>query len=212
MRRCFRRHVSHIEPGKVLEVGSRSRKAEFRHLWQRNGWQFTGCDLAAGPNVDIVLDDPFDFPIENDTYDAVISGQMLEHNTMFWLTFLEMSRVLKMGGLMVHIAPSRGPEHRAPTDCWRFYRDGFRALADWSGFETLEVGTDWSSADIEVVEQRSRRAAEKMRNRVRQMDTLWGDTVGVFRKTVATDDSEGMRYIRRFAARDGQERAGIAAE
>ena len=29
-------------------------------------------------------------------------------------------------------APSRGPEHRYPNDCWRFYPDGYRALAKYA--------------------------------------------------------------------------------
>lgn len=194
-------HIAHLTPGKVLEVGSKSRKAEYRRLWERKGWTYTGCDLGAGPNVDTVLADPFVFPWQEGTFDAVISGQMLEHNTMFWLTFLEMNRVLKMGGMMIHIAPSRGAEHRAPTDCWRFYRDGMAALADWSGFELVEARTDWSEDDISFVEGFRPRSARKLRDASANPASVWGDTVGVFRKTAHAHDSAGMRYIHDFAQR-----------
>ena len=64
---------------------------------------------------------------------------------------------------MFLIAPSRGPEHRYPVDCWRFYPDGFHALAKLGRLELLEVGTDWEPHP--------------------EPDSApWGDTVGVFRK------------------------------
>ena len=74
-----------------------------------------------------------------------------------------MARVLKPGGLIFLLAPSRGPEHRYPQDCWRFYPDAYRALAKYTGMELLQVSTDWEPhADPE--------------------SAPWGDTVGVFRQ------------------------------
>jgi len=199
MQRAFRKHFSDLEKGTVLEVGSKTRKPGYRTLFERHGWTYVGCDLVEGANVDIVLEDPFRFPMADDSYDAVISGQMMEHNTMFWLTFLEMSRVLKMGGMMAHIAPSRGHEHRAPQDCWRFYRDGMTALADWSGMEIVAASTDWTRADIEKRAEKRSRAARSMRRSAVNLDSEWGETIGVFRKVTPTAECAGMNYIRQFA-------------
>lgn len=149
MRRAVARHVAGLPVGEVADIGSASRRRPwYREIWEAAGWTYTGVDLVAGKNVDVVLQDPFDFPIADDRFDAVISGQMLEHNEMFWLSFLEMNRILRPGGLMVHIVPSRGPEHRAPQDCWRFYRDGMTALARWSGFDVIEATTDFLERDV----------------------------------------------------------------
>ena len=57
-----------------------------------------------------------------------------------------MVRVLRPGGHIFLIAPSRGPEHRYPQDCWRFYPDGYRALARFAQIELVEVSTDWGRA------------------------------------------------------------------
>lgn len=57
----------------------------------------------------------------------------------FWLVATEVARVLKLGGLFFLIAPSKRPEHRYPVDCWRYYPDGYRAIGNWSGLETLET-------------------------------------------------------------------------
>jgi hypothetical protein len=40
-----------------------------------------------------------------------------------------MCRVVRPGGLIFLLAPSRGSEYRYPIHCWRLYPDGFRALA-----------------------------------------------------------------------------------
>lgn len=62
----------------------------------------------------MVLDNPYSWSFATNEFSAIISGQMLEHNQFFWLSFLKITRVLKQGGIMIHIVPSRGPEHRAP--------------------------------------------------------------------------------------------------
>lgn len=213
MQRMFQKHAAPLTPGRVLDIGAMGKRPKYRKIWEAGGWSYTGCDLAEGPNVDVVLEDPFIFPLEDDSFDAVISGQMLEHNEMFWLTFLEMSRVLKMGGLMIHIAPSRGHEHRAPQDCWRFYRDGMTALAKWAGMEMLEATTDWESKHLDFWEGRNSSKRRAMDGSYRQLDTDWGDTVGVFRKVTPTAAADGMRYVRHFAALHPEEKADkLAAE
>ncbi len=104
-----------------------SRNARFRTHVQRPNWTYQGIDLNEGPNVDVVLTSPYKFPMADGHYDVLISGQAFEHVKFFWLTWMEMVRTLKPGGFIFLIAPSRGPEHRFPVDCWRFYPDGYRA-------------------------------------------------------------------------------------
>lgn len=52
--------------------------------------------MEEGPNVDVVLKNPYDWDaIESDSFDLVISGQAFEHIEFFWKTMEEMTRVLK---------------------------------------------------------------------------------------------------------------------
>lgn len=81
--------------------------------------------------VDIVLTDPYHIPLADNSVDIVLSGQMLEHCEFFWLVFQEMLRVLAPDGLLLLIAPSAGPIHRYPVDCYRFYPDAYVALAKY---------------------------------------------------------------------------------
>ena len=135
MAQMLRRYGQTTGVGTVLDVGAGGPGGVYRSQWEAAGWSYFGVDLGPGPDVDLVLPDPHVFPFADNEFQAVISGQMLEHNPMFWMTFLEMSRVLCPGGLMIHIAPSRGREHRAPLDCWRFYPDAGSALQRWANRE-----------------------------------------------------------------------------
>jgi SAM-dependent methyltransferase len=199
MQDAFARHVAGLPPGRVLDVGSIGRNAYYRGIWQAGRWCYTGLDMVAGDNVDVVLDDPWIFPFDDFSFDAVISGQMLEHNEFFWLSFIEMARVLKPGGMMIHIAPSRGVEHRAPQDCWRFYRDGMAALAKWVGMEVIEATTDWAPEHFAYYRENRKDRLPRLRETMRQRGTVWGDTVAVFRKTQALSQTPAARYVRHFA-------------
>lgn len=102
--------------------------------------------LWGGVNVDIVLEKPYQWKnIKSQSFDVVVCGQMLEHDEFFWLTMLEIKRVMKPEGICCIIAPSGGPEHRYPVDCYRYYPDGFRAVARYAGLEVLEVYAQWNA-------------------------------------------------------------------
>lgn len=156
------RHLDPAIPLNIIDIGSYDVNGSYKSLFNHSKWDYQGVDLTEGPNVDCVLKSPYRLPFQSGSVDLIISGQAFEHVKFFWLSWVEMVRVLKPGGRIFLIAPSRGPEHRYPVDCWRFYPDGYQALADYADLELLEVSTDWvphPDPDSEA----------------------WGDTVGVFR-------------------------------
>jgi len=131
----------------ILDVGSMNRNGSYRPLFAHPGWTVTGMDIEPGPEVDVVVADPYHWAAFADgSFDVVISGSTLEHIEYPWLTMQEVARVLRPGGLTCHIAPSAGPEHRVLLDCYRYYSDGFAALAKWAGLAVLSVTTDWTPA------------------------------------------------------------------
>lgn len=132
------------EPLVIVDLGSQDFNGSYRPLFDRPPWRYLGIDMAAGPNVDVVLRDPYDWQeLAPASADVVISGQTFEHTEWFWETARQIARLLKPGGLCCIIAPSSGPEHRYPVDCWRVYPDGLRALARWAGLETLTATAQW---------------------------------------------------------------------
>jgi SAM-dependent methyltransferase len=136
--------------GRVLDFGSRDVNGNYRKLFPEERWEYIGLDQESGKNVDLVIKNPYKWDeLENESFDLVISGQALEHCEFFWLTFLEIARVMKHGAICCILAPSSGPEHRYPYDCWRFYPDGMRALCKFSGLTCLEAETDWKPEKYE---------------------------------------------------------------
>ncbi len=131
---------------RILDIGSQNIYGSYRDIFARGSWQYVGVDVCAGENVDLVLADPYNWTeVASSSTDVIVSGQAFEHIEYFWITMTEIARVLKPGGLCCLIAPSAGKEHRYPVDCWRFYADGFRAMAKYVGFEVKEATTQWES-------------------------------------------------------------------
>lgn len=134
-------------PLRILDVGSQlvdTTQRTYRTLFDRPAWRYDGLDVEPGENVDIAVASPYEWSeVPADTYDVVVSGQALEHIEYFWATAFEIGRVMRPGGITALVAPSNGFEHRFPVDCWRFYRDGFHALATYIEFEVVDVFTDW---------------------------------------------------------------------
>jgi SAM-dependent methyltransferase len=128
---------------KVLDVGSFDVNGSYKHLFPKANFDYTGLDMEAGPNVDIVLNNPYNWnEIETDSCDIVISGQAFEHIEFFWITMSEMARILKKGGLLCILAPNGFEEHRYPVDCYRFFTDGMVALARYVSLEPLHAHTN----------------------------------------------------------------------
>jgi SAM-dependent methyltransferase len=126
----------------ILDLGSLDVNGSYREYFDIPPWTYRGMDMTSGRNVDIILQNPYRWQeIKSDSADVLISGQAFEHIEYFWITMLEIARVLKPGGLCCIIAPSGGFEHRYPVDCWRFYPDGFAALAGFARFEVVSVFT-----------------------------------------------------------------------
>ena len=167
MRRFVENHLAdrHDSPLRVADIGSQDVNGSYQPLFDHAGWSYTGVDMAPGKNVDVVLSDIYDWnELESDGFDVVVSGQAFEHIEFFWLTMLEVARIMRPGALCCLIAPSSGFEHRYPVDCWRFYPDGMRALARHAGLEVLEAYAEWDKEKYPT------------------MDPTWQDCVLVARK------------------------------
>lgn len=131
---------------KILDVGSADVNGSYKEIFDEEGWVYHGADMQPGKNVDILLENPYDWSnINSEEYDVVISGQAFEHIEFFWITSLEINRILKSGGLVCIIAPAGGYEHKYPLDCWRFYPDGIKAIAKWSKMNVIEAYTEWDN-------------------------------------------------------------------
>jgi SAM-dependent methyltransferase len=158
-------------PLEVLDVGSavaHPGHESNRSVMANPAWTLRGLDIAPGENVDVVVARPYDWTeVPSGSVDVVTCSQVFEHAEYFWITMMEISRVLKTHGVAFINAPGAGPLHRFPVDCWRFYDDAFPALARYSGLTLLESQVQWAPAyrkglqwrDATAVMQRPARSA-----------------------------------------------------
>lgn len=141
---------------KILDIGSYNQNGTYRELLNSDRYVYTGLDMEKGPNVDIVPKDIYAWEeLPDNSFDLVISGQVFEHIEFPWLTIKEIERVLKPSGFCIITAPNAGIEHKAPTDCYRYFSDGLIALAKWgnlyvhhtsvAGIPGIENEKDWIS-------------------------------------------------------------------
>lgn len=147
---------------RVVDFGSFSINGSLQPIFSEHN--YIGIDMVAGENVDVVCDGK-NIPFENESVDVVISSSAFEHDECFWMTFLEMCRILKDDGYIYINAPSEGPYHAYPGDCWRFYADSWKALAKYANL---------NSYNIELVES--------------YIDDkcFWKNSVGIFKKIKKT--------------------------
>jgi SAM-dependent methyltransferase len=94
-------------------------------------------DISNNPHLTYRASSEYEFPIPNDTYDLVISGQVIEHVRKIWIWIKEVARVCKPGGIVVTINPVSWPFHEAPVDCWRIYPEGMRTLYQDASLDVL---------------------------------------------------------------------------
>lgn len=155
----FENYFAGTEPA-VLDVGALDVNGSLRSV-APPGCRYTGADLAPGKGVDLALDDPHQLPFPDGSFDAVVSTSCFEHDSFFWLTFLECLRVLRPGGYFYLNAPSNGIYHTYPDDNWRFYPDAGRSLVKWA--KRNNVGAELAESFI-----------------LNQDRDIWNDFVAVF--------------------------------
>ena len=76
----------------VLDFGSYSVNGSAKPIFAKH--QYIGVDIAEGPNVDMIFND-YKLDLPDNYADAIVSSSCFEHDSFFWLTFLEMCRLIK---------------------------------------------------------------------------------------------------------------------
>lgn len=143
---------------KVVDFGSYDVNGCLKPVFKDHN--YIGIDMTEGPNVDIVcINDST--PFESNSIDVIVSSSSFEHDDFFWMTFLEMCRILKPGGLIYINAPSAGPYHSYPGDSWRFYADSWKSLTKWANKNNYSL--------------------ELLKSYIDTSDQ-WCDSVGIFKK------------------------------
>ncbi|MBA64831.1 MAG: hypothetical protein CMG55_03415 [Candidatus Marinimicrobia bacterium] len=77
--------------------------------------------------------------IKNDTYDTVVSFEVLEHVNNPFVAVSEIKRVLKSNGIFILTVPHLSRLHDMPHDYYRYTKFGLKSLLNQNGFKVLEI-------------------------------------------------------------------------
>ena len=129
----------------VLDIGSYNVNGCYKTLFTSKGINnvhYTGLDVSVGPNVDVVVKDPYSWAELNDeSFDFIISGNAFEHIEYPWLTMEQIHAKLKPRGIVCILTPFSHKEHKYPVDCYRYFPDGMIALAKWAHLDVISCTT-----------------------------------------------------------------------
>lgn len=140
LQRFFNIYLNKFSNPEIIDFGGASiakKKTALDVLqkYENIDFKYKSVDINKGSNVDIVLANPYSFSeIKPESVDIVISTSTFEHVEFFWLSFLEILKILKPNGLFYLNAPSNGDFHRFEKDCWRYYPDSANALVKWGKY------------------------------------------------------------------------------
>ncbi len=119
--------------GKVLEVGCGAGRFISYIAYQTPEVQGHGCDLSyddilvareLSPNIDYTVADMTHLPYDDEVFDAVVMFDILEHLKEPDASLREVSRVLKLGGVIHALVPCEG---QGGTLHWLMWKLGVAA-------------------------------------------------------------------------------------
>ena len=127
----------------VLEIGPNKYPSTYNEIVGLSTINWHTLDIVPNDNLTYLANSEYSFPIPDNTFDVVLSGQVIEHVRKPWVWIKELARVSKKGGYVIIINPVSWPYHLAPIDCWRIYPEGMHALYEEAGLhvELSEMAT-----------------------------------------------------------------------
>ncbi|MDQ6835581.1 MAG: class I SAM-dependent methyltransferase [Actinomycetota bacterium] len=100
--------------------------------------EYVGADLEGNPDADLILRADGSVPAPEQSFDAVISTQVLEHVQDPALYLAECFRLLRPGGRLLLSTHGVFPYHPDPVDLWRWTCAGLRLAVQDAGLQVVE--------------------------------------------------------------------------
>lgn len=101
---------------------------------------YVGLDAEPGPQVDVVAPAE-ELPFADNSFDAVLATQVLEHVQDPARVVREVHRVLMPGGLAILSTHGTAVYHPCPNDLWRWTQEGLAKLIRDNG--------EWTELDLQ---------------------------------------------------------------
>ena len=150
------RKFAHYVTGDVLDIGGGDYQRYKKFFKYKS---YLSMDVYEGKDIDVV-GSADDIPFPDESFDSVISTQVLEHVKFPEKCVQEACRVLKKGGIALVTVPQWNDLHSEPHDYWRYTNYGMKELFERNGFETLAY-EQRGGFYINIAQMRMRFAIEK---------------------------------------------------
>lgn len=124
------------EKYKILDYGCGAKPYEY--LFEGHIAEYIGVDVGNNPKADISIVPGERLQFEDNSFDFVLSSQVLEHVQDVDQYMGECLRVLKPGGILLLSTHGTWQFHASPYDYNRWTCMGLQYLIERSGFEVLE--------------------------------------------------------------------------
>jgi SAM-dependent methyltransferase len=124
-----------VGPGdRVLDYGCA--ELPYRHFFDETV-EFVGADLPGNPAAEVTIGADGTLPLPDDSVDAVLSTQVLEHVASPAVYLDECLRVLKPGGRLLLSTHGLMVYHPDPVDYWRWTAAGLTRALGTAGFTVV---------------------------------------------------------------------------
>lgn len=145
--------IREFSSGRVLDIGCGNKPYEF--LFKDKVSEYIGCDIVQSDleKVDIICE-ANKIPQPDESFDTVISTQVIEHVNDQQGLVNEAYRLLKKDKFLIISGPMYWPIHGDPYDYFRFTKNGFELLLSRSGFTTVKVysnGGMWATTGQSLI-------------------------------------------------------------
>jgi SAM-dependent methyltransferase len=108
----------------------------YRRLFP-NDIDYVGADLPGNPMASLTIAGDGTLPVDDATFDAVISTQVLEHSDDPSTYLTECHRVLRPGGRLLLSTHGVFVYHPDPVDYWRWTSAGLQRAVELAGFDVV---------------------------------------------------------------------------
>ncbi len=128
---------------RVLEIGSREVTGRSTAREQFANGEYIGFDYYAGRNVDVVGDVHrlSSYFKDGERFDIIFTGACFEHFAMPWIVAEEISKMLRVGGMLFVATHFSFKSHERPWNFFQFSDMGLRVLFPSSlGLECIDAG------------------------------------------------------------------------
>lgn len=137
LRAEVRNHLPQGGGARVLDIGCGARPYE--SLFAGRVRSYVGVDGRPGPGVDVIAQADA-IPMDDASFDCVLSSQVVEHVPDPHAAVREMHRLLRPGGVLLLSTHGVARYHPNPEDYWRWTHAGLeRLVAECGSWQHISV-------------------------------------------------------------------------